>query len=149
LKWQAIRDKDWKEVEYCLAPTFVGVNAEGQALDRAGWIDYWKSAQIKEFSLGEVSVHPAGPDMVVTFVLHLSGAVAGRSFPRRALRFVSAWQQVKSGWTLSAHIWRASDFRPSKLNPCGNDFSYLPDSPPAIRIKPAAHAERRDMLVKK
>ncbi len=102
LMWQAIRDKGWKEVEYHLAPTFVGVSAEGQALDRAGWIEYWKSAQIKEFSLGEVSVHPAGTDMVVTFVLHLSGAAAGRSFPQRGLRLVSVWQQLKSGWTLTA-----------------------------------------------
>src|SRR5262249_49944837 len=74
LMWQAIRDKDWKEVEYRLGPTFVGVTPEGQALDRAGWIEYWKGNQVKEFSLGEVSVHPAGADMVVTFVLHLSYA---------------------------------------------------------------------------
>ncbi len=102
LMWQAIHDKDWKNVEYHLAPTFVGVNASGQALDRAAWIEYWKGAQIKEFSIGEVSVQPAGNDMVVTFVLHLVGAAGARSFPQGGLRVISVWQQVKSGWILTA-----------------------------------------------
>src|SRR5262249_17887645 len=70
LLWQALRDKDWKEAEYRLAPTFVGVIASGQALDRAGWIAHWQAAQIKEFSLGEVSVQPNGPDMTVAYQLH-------------------------------------------------------------------------------
>src|SRR5512137_2388697 len=62
LMWQAVRDKDWKEVEYRLAPTFVGVNAKGQVLDRAGWVQYWKAGQMKGFSFGEVSVQPNGAD---------------------------------------------------------------------------------------
>jgi ketosteroid isomerase-like protein len=102
LMWKAIRDKDWKEVEYHLAPAFVGVNAAGQALDRAGWLEYWKTSKIKEFSLGEISVQPGGPDMVVTYVLHLDGAPAEHSNNAGPLRVVSVWQQVKAGWTLTA-----------------------------------------------
>lgn len=96
LLWQAIRDKDWKEVEYRLAPTFVGVDAKGQTFDRAGWVEHWKAAQIKDSSLGEVSVQPNGTDMTVTYVLHLSGGGS------TALRVVSVWQQVKGGWMLIA-----------------------------------------------
>jgi Domain of unknown function (DUF4440) len=96
LMWKAIRDRDWRNFEYRLAPTFTGVNASGQALDRAAWIEHWKAAQIKEFSLGEVSVHPNGADMTVTYVLHLSGG------PGPGLRVVSVWQESKRGWILTA-----------------------------------------------
>jgi len=95
LMWKAIRDKDWKEVEYHLAATFVGVNAKGQSFDQAGWVEYWKSAPVSDFSLGEVTVQPNGNDMTVTYVLHLNGGAAG-------LRVMSVWQQVKGGWILIA-----------------------------------------------
>ncbi len=94
LMWEAIRDKDWKQVEYRLAPTFVGVNAKGQVLDRDRWVQYWKTDAIKEFSLGEVSVRPNGPDMTVSYVMH-TGA------ERPGWRVVSVWQQVAGGWTLT------------------------------------------------
>jgi hypothetical protein len=94
LMWKALRDKDWKEVEYRLASTFVGVIATGQVLDRTGWIDHWKAAQIKEFSMGEMSVQPNGPDMTVTYTLHLAGAA------NPDLQVVSVWQQAKNGWML-------------------------------------------------
>src|SRR5215475_12590208 len=47
LMWQAIRDKDWKEIEYHRAPTFVGVDASGKAFDRAAWVEHWKVNEIK------------------------------------------------------------------------------------------------------
>jgi hypothetical protein len=96
LMWKSLRDKDWKEAEYRLAPTFVGVTETGQALDRAGWMEHWKAAQVKEFSLGEVLVQPNGPDMTVSYRLHLSGAT------NADLRVISVWQQVKHGWILNS-----------------------------------------------
>lgn len=101
LMWKAIRDKDWKAVEYRLAPMFVGVNSAGQELDRASWIEYWKSAGISDFSLGEVTVRPAGADMLVTYVLRLTGPPDKPQRPA-AVRVVSVWQGVKSGWVLTA-----------------------------------------------
>jgi hypothetical protein len=98
LMWQSIRDKDWKEVEYRLAPTFVGVTAAGQALDRTAWLAYWKGAPIKDFSLGEVSVQPQGADMTVTYTFHSSGTPGAAG---GGLRVVSVWQQVKHGWILT------------------------------------------------
>src|SRR5215472_4965818 len=95
LMWKAMRDKNWKEVEYHLAPTFVGVTDAGQTVDRDGWVDYWKAAVIGEFSLGEVSVQPSGTDMTVVYVLHLSGK-------NQAFRMVSVWQEIKHGWLLIA-----------------------------------------------
>jgi hypothetical protein len=98
LMWQALRDKDWKEAEHHMAPTFVGVIANGQALDRAGWIAHWQAEPIKDFSLGEISVQPNGPDMTVTYVLQLANGTA--SVQPYGLRIVSVWQQVKGGWNL-------------------------------------------------
>jgi hypothetical protein len=102
LMWQAIRDKDWKEVEYRLAPTFVGVDASGRAFDRAGWVERWKRSEIKGFALVEVIVNPAGADMVVSYVLHIDMGRDVPAAPSLGLRVVSVWQQVKGGWALSA-----------------------------------------------
>jgi ketosteroid isomerase-like protein len=102
LMWQALRDGDWKNVHYHLAPTFAGVSAEGQAFDREGWVQHWKTRQIKEFSLAEVSVQPEGPDMVVTYLLHLTTGARNGIAAGRDLRVVSVWQQVKTGWILTA-----------------------------------------------
>jgi len=97
LMWKAIQDKDWDNVERHLSPTFIGVNPEGQMLDRSGWTAYWKSAQPAELSLGEVNIQPEGPDMKVSSVLQLQGGkTAG------ALRVISIWQLIKSRWSLTA-----------------------------------------------
>ena len=95
--WQAIRDKEWNEVEHHLAPAFVGVNAAGQKLDHAGWVEYWKGSQVTDFSLGELTVQPNGPDMIVTYDLRLNGPG-----PEGGVRVVSVWQQLKKGWVLTA-----------------------------------------------
>jgi hypothetical protein len=96
LMWQAIRDRDWTEIEYRLAPMFVGVNPAGQSLDRAAWIQYWKATPVKDFTLAEVVVQPNGADMTVSYVLHLGNR------PGAGLRVLSVWQEVKKGWMLTA-----------------------------------------------
>ena len=102
LIWKAIREADWKNTEYHLAPTFIGSDAQGQAYDRAGWIDFWKARRFSEFSLGEVTVQPHGPDMVLTYVLHLGGTTDSANAAPGGLRVVSMWQQIKGGWVLTA-----------------------------------------------
>jgi Domain of unknown function (DUF4440) len=97
LMWQAIRDKNWTDVQYHLAATFVGVNAKGQSLDRAGWVEYWKTAPVNDFSLGELAVQPNGANMAVTYVLRLNAGVSSSAF-----RVVSVWQENKGGWMLIA-----------------------------------------------
>jgi hypothetical protein len=99
LMWKAIQEKEWNTVERRMSATFVGVNPEGQGFDRAGWLAYWKSASIREFVLGEVSVQPEGPDMKVTYVLqfHSDGSKSAAGS-----RVVSVWQQINTRWTLTA-----------------------------------------------
>jgi hypothetical protein len=101
LMWQAIRDKDWANVERHLSATFIGVNSDGQMFDRAGWLQQWKSVTVGEFSLGELQVQPEGPDMKVTYIFQLQAAGTGAS-SAAGQRVVSVWQQVKAGWVLSA-----------------------------------------------
>jgi len=101
LMWQSLRTGDFNNVEYHLAPTFVGVDALGQSFDRAGWMEHWKSVRFTEFSLAEVTVQPHGADMVVTYIFHLSGTADPRNAPAGGLRVVSVWQTVRKGWVLS------------------------------------------------
>ena len=98
LMWKAIQAKDWKELGSRLAPTFTGVAADGAGLDRAAWIERWKSHPVAEFSLGELTVQPNGADMVVSYELHLQGADSAA----KGLRVVSVWQELKKGWVLIA-----------------------------------------------
>ena len=101
LMWKAIQEKDWPSVEPRISATFVGVIADGQMFDRAGWLQYWKSAPAGVFSLGEVQVQPEGPDMKVTYILQMQGP-GNTATPATGLRVVSVWQQLKRGWILSA-----------------------------------------------
>lgn len=98
LMWKAMQANDWTNFERRLSATFIGVSADGQMLDRAGWLAYWKGAHVKDFSLGEVTVQPDGADMKVTYVSHFQGA----SNTPGGVRIVSIWQQVKTRWMLTA-----------------------------------------------
>jgi Domain of unknown function (DUF4440) len=101
LMWQAVRDKDWANVERHLSPTFTGVTADGRLFDRAGWLEQWKSSEMREFSLGEVQTQPEGIDMKVTYIFH--GQTSAKApLTSSGLRVVSVWQDVRGRWTLSA-----------------------------------------------
>jgi len=101
LMWQSIQGKDWANVERHLSPTFVGVTADGKLFDKAGWLQLWKSSEVRESSLGEVQVQPEGVDMKVTYVFHVQTSPEAL-MPSSGLRAVSIWQDVKGRWMLSA-----------------------------------------------
>lgn len=94
LMWKAIRDGDWSNFEYHLAATFVGIDEQGRNFDRDNWVARWKADRIKDFSLTDVVVRPAGASMVVSYSLRLDGEKP------RALRVLSVWQEVKGHWIL-------------------------------------------------
>ncbi|HLW51893.1 MAG TPA: nuclear transport factor 2 family protein [Candidatus Angelobacter sp.] len=102
LMWKAIEKKEWKMMEYHLAPSFVGVTPAGKALDRTGWVEYWKGAQMQDALISELQTRPEGVDMVVTCVLQPSGNASLGGPAGGSYRVVSVWQQVKGGWTLTA-----------------------------------------------
>lgn len=98
LMWQAVHQKDWTNFERQLAPAFVGIEPGGKAVDRDGWVQYWKGAAIGDYSIGEVAVHPDGPDLIITYVISFSGS-GGLSSPQ--MRVLSVWQQVKARMVLT------------------------------------------------
>jgi len=100
--WQATRDKNWKDVEHHLAPMFTGVDPEGKKFDRDGWMTHWKSVQIRDLSLGEISIQPNGADMVISYELRLDADDPGHSLAGKTFRVVSVWQELKKGWVLTA-----------------------------------------------
>jgi len=100
LMWQAVREKDWSNFERHLSPTFIGVNADGKALDREGWLACWKGAQIEEATLDEVSVQPEGVDTKLTYQLRFRGQGPCLASPG-PVRVVSVWQQIKARLVLT------------------------------------------------
>ncbi|MGE5323550.1 MAG: nuclear transport factor 2 family protein [Actinomycetota bacterium] len=99
LMWQAAHKKDWTNFKRQLAPAFVGIEPGGEAVDRDAWVQYWKSKAIGDYSMGEVAVQPAGPDLIITYVISFAGS-PGMSGPQ--MRVLSVWQQVKSRMVLTA-----------------------------------------------
>jgi hypothetical protein len=102
LMWKAIHDKDWALVERHIAPIFVGAGPRGETFDHASWMEYWKKAQVQDFSMGEFSSQPNGPDMVATYVLNLTGTEIGQPAFAKGLRIVSVWQELKGRWVLTS-----------------------------------------------
>ena len=102
LMWKAIHEKDWREVDRHLAPVFVGSGPRGETLDHTSWIEYWKKAQMQDFSIGEFTTQSDGADMVATYVLHLNSTETGQGFSGKGLRIVSVWQELKAGWVLTS-----------------------------------------------
>jgi len=100
LMWKAVKEKDWKQVDYHLAPAFVGVTPTGQALDRDAWLEYWKAAQVQELVFSDHRTNPAGPDLVVSSVLQVSRNGAAPE-AAESYRVISVWQQVKHGWIVT------------------------------------------------
>jgi ketosteroid isomerase-like protein len=100
LMWQAIRNQEWNEVEHHLTPSFVGISATGQQFDRAGWVEHLKAMQVRDFSVGEMTVQPNGPDMVIAYEAHVSGEQSAQPSANNGVRVVSVWQQLKRGWVL-------------------------------------------------
>jgi ketosteroid isomerase-like protein len=58
--------------------------------------------QVADYSLGEVNVTANANNAVVTYSLTLKAPSAGSPTGGEARRFMSVWQQQKSGWVLVA-----------------------------------------------
>jgi hypothetical protein len=98
LLWQAIKDKDWLNVESHLASNFVYMGGAGTR-DKQQRVKQLRELQISDFSIGDLNVTAHGPDAVVTYTLTLKTPSRANEQP---VRIMSVWQQVKRGWVLVA-----------------------------------------------
>ena len=98
LLWQEVKARNWVQVERHLAPTYVEVTANG-VRDREQSLERLKALDVADYSLGELSVRPSGEDMVVAYTITLRAAAGGET----TFRMMTVWQQVKGGWTATAH----------------------------------------------
>jgi hypothetical protein len=102
LFWDAVKAKDYAQVERRLAATFVAVDAEGTH-DRAETMALFRQLDLQDFSLGELKATPNGNDMVVTYTIAMRGTYKGQALPNTPFRMMTVWQQVKGGWIAVAH----------------------------------------------
>lgn len=98
LFWQAVKEKDWLQVESHMASNFTYLSSGG-AKDKQQTVDYLHGLQLKDFSIGEITVNPSGSDAIVTYTVNLA---AGSGLSAKPKRHMAVWQQQKSGWIMVA-----------------------------------------------
>jgi hypothetical protein len=97
LMWKSVQSGDWLQVNAHISPEFLGATPEG-VRNRASMVEHLQQMKLTDFSLGEFESHPAGGDMVVSYVITLQGTVGGQPLPAGPMRVVTVWQTVKRGW---------------------------------------------------
>ena len=100
LFWQAVKERDWLQVESHMASNFTFLDAGGSK-DKQQTVEYLRGMNLKDFSLGEINVNASGSDAIVTYTINLAGASNSAGHPRPS-RHMAIWQQQKSGWVMVA-----------------------------------------------
>lgn len=88
LMWQAVEKKDWLGVESHIASNFVYLDRSGTK-DKSQWVSDLKQASQSSGEITDSNVTASGIDAIVTYT-------------RGGSRYMSVWQQQKSGWILVA-----------------------------------------------
>lgn len=102
LFWDAVKAKDWRNVESHLSGTFVE-ESPGGARNKEQLMEHLRKLDLTDYSLGEVQSETAGADIIVTYVFTGRGTIGGKPFPEQSMRMMTVWQQVKKGMMMTAH----------------------------------------------
>lgn len=102
LFWKAVQNKDWKEVEAHLAPLYTLSSPDGLR-NREQAVEYFKSFEIREISIGDFESRPNGADFVVSYKANIRGNIGGRSLGAVPLNIITVWQAGKRGYVSIAH----------------------------------------------
>jgi Domain of unknown function (DUF4440) len=102
LYWQAIKDKDWINVEAHTASSYMHV-APGAVSNKQQIIDFYKSMNLLEYSLGEFEVTDHAGTTTVTYVANATFQINGQRTAGARYRVLSVWQQQKNGWAIIAN----------------------------------------------
>ena len=82
-----------------MASNFTYLRGDGSK-DKQQTVDYLRSLDLKDFSLGDINVNASGSDAIVSYSINL--AAASNSLPSHPSRHMAIWQQQKSGWVMVA-----------------------------------------------
>jgi hypothetical protein len=105
--WKNVQAGNWVELERSLASNYSGVSASG-ALDRSATIDQYRTWQLKDYAIGDLTTELNGSTLVVTYNITLNGGISNgtagsQRLPSVPQHMMTVWQQQKAGWVVIAH----------------------------------------------
>jgi hypothetical protein len=101
LYWQAIKDKDWVNVEAHTASNYRHASAGGY-YDRQQILDTYKKIALIDYSLGDFEVADHAGTTIVTYNAVVTFELDGVRKGPMKYRNMSVWQQQKDGWQMIA-----------------------------------------------
>jgi len=97
LMWKALKDKNWLDLETHFSSNFVYLGAEGK-MDKDQVMKVLRTADIKDYTLGDFTTTPSGTDIICTYTVTMKGTMGGKPVSESPTRVMTIWQQGKSGW---------------------------------------------------
>jgi hypothetical protein len=97
--WDAVKAKNWQQLPGMLAAN-VMYSADGKVMTKDQVLVYLKTLNATDYTITNMVVKPNGPDMTLSYSLQLPSAVSGQT---HTLQAIAVWQQVSSGWILTAY----------------------------------------------
>jgi hypothetical protein len=98
LFWGAVKAKNYQQLPGMLAAN-VMYSAGGKVMDKEQTLAYLQGLSVSDFTISGMVVKPNGPDMTLSYNLQLP-STAGQT---QTLEAIAVWQQVSSGWILTAY----------------------------------------------
>ena len=102
LFWDAVKAKNWRDVEAHLAGTVV-TEAPGVVRNKQQTMDHIRQLDLADYSIGDLQTETNGGDLVVTYTILVHGTMNGRALPDKPMRMMSIWQPVTKGMIMIAH----------------------------------------------
>jgi hypothetical protein len=97
LYWQAIKDKDWNNVESHTASTYTHLSNNG-VMSKEEALAVLRQADLVEFSLGDFQITDNAGTSVVTYSVTFTVDFEGKRTGPMTIHRMTVWQQQKKGW---------------------------------------------------
>ena len=101
LYWQAVKEKDWANVEAHTASTYRHAATSG-TFNKEQILETYRKLNLVEYSLGDFEVTDNGGAAVVTYNAVVTFELNGQRKGPLKYRNMSVWQQQKNGWQMIA-----------------------------------------------
>ena len=101
--WQAIRLKQWSQIEAMLAPAVLAINRGEILHGRSAVLDHVKGIDVSDFQTSDIVVEHHGAEVVVALLLTTSATRKGEPIDHKLWRMMSVWRQVDNRWAMIAH----------------------------------------------